>query len=96
MYHMTDVLGSVGGVYDLAGTQAASTEYDVFGDMRASSGTPSLFAYTGEQHDPTTRFTHLRARDMVQPNQASNGVWLTDRVPPGYLSGRSGQGRIST
>jgi RHS repeat-associated protein len=35
----------------------------VFGDVRASSGTPSLFGYTGEQRDPTTGFTHLRARD---------------------------------
>ena len=62
-YHLTDALGSVRGVYDLSGAQAASKEYDVFVDVRASTGIPSLFAYTGEQHDPTTGFTHLRARD---------------------------------
>jgi hypothetical protein len=26
-------------------------------------------------------------------HQAANGVWLTDHVPPGYVSGWPGQGR---
>ena len=67
------------GIYDLSGAQAASTEYDVFGDVRASTGTSSLFAYTGEQHDPTTGFTHLRARDY---DPATGRFTARDTVQP--------------
>ena len=32
--------------------------------MRASSGSSSLFGFTGEQTDPTTGYSYLRARDL--------------------------------
>jgi len=36
--------------------------YDVFGEVRASSGMGSVFGFTGEQFDAETGFTFLRAR----------------------------------
>ena len=37
---------------------------DVFGAVRASNGSGSLFGFTGEQTDPTTGFSYLRARHL--------------------------------
>jgi RHS repeat-associated protein len=79
-YHLNDALGSVRGIADGAGALAGSADYDVFGAVRASSGSSSKFGFTGEQFDSETAFTHLRARylnpslgrfgsaDSVQPN----------------------------
>jgi len=36
--------------------------YDVFGQVRATSGVASIFGFTGEQFDSETGFTFLRAR----------------------------------
>jgi RHS repeat-associated protein len=79
-YHLADALGSVRGVTDGSGVVTGTAEYDVFGEVRSSSGVSSLFLYTGEQYDAETGFTFLRARyhnpaigrfisaDSVQPN----------------------------
>jgi RHS repeat-associated protein len=59
---------------------SGTADYDVFGAVRQSSGSASIFGFTGEQRDATTGFTYLRARyldptlgrftaaDTVQPN----------------------------
>jgi hypothetical protein len=40
-----------------------SYDYDVFGAIRASSGSePNVFKFTGEQTDSTTGLQYLRAR----------------------------------
>ena len=79
-YLLDDALGSVRGLSDLGGSLTGTADYDVFGQVRASSGASSVFGFTGEQFDAETGFTFLRARyldprlgrflsaDSVQPN----------------------------
>jgi RHS repeat-associated protein len=79
-YLLEDGLGSVRALADDGGTLAGTADYDVFGEVRASSGASSVFGFTGEQFDSETGFTFLRARyldprlgrflsmDSVQPN----------------------------
>ncbi|OGO09483.1 MAG: hypothetical protein A2Y61_07925 [Chloroflexi bacterium RBG_13_60_13] len=79
-YTLEDGLGSVRGLTDDGGTLAGTVDYDVFGQVRATSGASSVFGFTGEQFDSETDFTFLRARyldprlgrflsmDSVQPN----------------------------
>jgi RHS repeat-associated protein len=79
-YLLGDALGSRRGVTNLAGTLTGTADYDTFGAVRGSTGTGSLFGYTGEQFDAETGYTYLRARylnpalcrftsaDTVQPN----------------------------
>jgi RHS repeat-associated protein len=67
-------------VTDEAGDLDGTADYNVYGEVRASSGVSTLFRFTGEQHDGETGFTYLRARyadpalgrfvsaDTVQPN----------------------------
>jgi RHS repeat-associated protein len=61
-YMLDDALGSIRGVTDSTGVLTATADYNVFGAIRASTGTQSIFAFTGEQRDPETGFTFLRAR----------------------------------
>lgn len=80
LYLLGDALGSVRGVTDEAGDLVGTSNYDVYGEVRGSSGVSTLFRYTGEQLDSETGFTYLRARylnsplarftsvDTVQPN----------------------------
>ena len=61
-YHLTDALGSVRGLTDLAGTVTGTSNFDVFGDARTTTGVSSIFDFTGEQRDVTTGMVYLRAR----------------------------------
>ena len=79
-YLLGDALGSVRGVTDDTGALTGSADYNAFGSVRASSGASSALGYTGEQSDPSTGLTYLRARylnpvvgrfvsaDTVSPN----------------------------
>ncbi len=79
-YLLGDALASRRGVTNLAGTLTGTADYDTFGAVRASTGTGSVFGYTGEQFDAETGYTYLRARylnpalgrftsaDTIQPN----------------------------
>jgi RHS repeat-associated protein len=79
-YLLDDALGSVRGLTDLGGSLIGTADYDIFGQVRASSGASSVFGFTGEQFDAETGFTFLRARyldprlgrflsaDSIQPN----------------------------
>jgi RHS repeat-associated protein len=60
---LKDGLGSVRGLTDGTGAVVGSKSFDAFGATRASSGTQSMFGYTGEPSD-ATGLTHLRARDL--------------------------------
>ena len=72
--------GDAWGVQTAVGTFTGAADYDVFGAVRAASGSSSIFGFTGEQFDSETGFTFLRARylnpalgrfisaDSVQPN----------------------------
>jgi RHS repeat-associated protein len=78
--HLTDGLGSSRGLVGSAPTPAGSADFDVFGAIRSTSGTVSVFRFTGEQHEPESGLTYLRARyydpaigrfssaDTVRPN----------------------------
>jgi RHS repeat-associated protein len=61
-YPLADALGSVRGLTDGSGNLTGTADYDVFGAVRSSSGDSSIFGYTGDQFDPETDFTYLRAR----------------------------------
>jgi len=86
-YMLDDAVKSVRGLTDGTGALTGSSDYDVFGGVRSTSGTTSTFGFTGEQADAETGFSFLRARymnpsigrfvsiDTVQPNA---------RGTPGY------------
>lgn len=79
-YLLGDAVGSRRGVTNLAGTLTGTADYDTFGAVRGSTGTGSIFGYTGQQFDAETGYTYLLARylnpslgrfmsaDTVQPN----------------------------
>jgi RHS repeat-associated protein len=79
-YLLDDALGSVRGLTDSGGSLTGTADYDVFGQVRASSGAASVFGFTGQQLDAETGLTYLRARyldprlgrflsaDSLQPN----------------------------
>ncbi|MDQ6713913.1 MAG: hypothetical protein M3Z28_12100, partial [Candidatus Dormibacteraeota bacterium] len=78
-YPLADALGSMRGLSNASGTIASSADYEVFGAVRAKTGSSGIFGFTGEQTDATA-FSYLRARylspttgrflslDSVQPN----------------------------
>jgi RHS repeat-associated protein len=79
-YLLGDALGSVRGSSDGDGALTGSADYAVFGAVRGTSTTGSVFCFTGEQTDAETSFVYLRARchdqrtgrllshDTMQPN----------------------------
>jgi RHS repeat-associated protein len=79
-YLLGDALGSVRGSSDADGALVGSADYEVFGAVRGTSTTGTIFGFTGEQTDAETGLVYLRARyhdprtgrflarDTVQPN----------------------------
>jgi RHS repeat-associated protein len=63
-YALDDALGSVRGLTDSSGALTGSTDYDVFGAVRAQTGTSLPLGFTGELNDPTNGFLDLQARDL--------------------------------
>lgn len=62
-YFLGNGLGSTEVLADGQGSVVATYKYDVFGNLRSSTGPGSTeYQYTGEQHDPTLGYTYLRAR----------------------------------
>jgi RHS repeat-associated protein len=66
-YYLPDGLGSVMALADAAGSVVNTYEYDVFGAIRASTGSqPNAFAFTGKQGDGTgLQFLRARYYDPV-------------------------------
>lgn len=64
-YFSYDGLGSTTDLTDDTGAVVATYQYDVFGAVRASTGSSgNAFQFTGEQFDPESGFYYLRARFM--------------------------------
>jgi RHS repeat-associated protein len=62
-YYLSDGLGSTMALTDADGDVVNTYDYDVFGPVRASSGSqPNEFQFTGEQVDDSTTLEYLRAR----------------------------------
>jgi RHS repeat-associated protein len=62
-YVLSDGLGSTVALTDANGTVTATYEYDVFGAVRASTGTASSeYRFTGQQEEAATGLLYLRAR----------------------------------
>jgi RHS repeat-associated protein len=80
-YYLDDGLGSVRGAVGVAGTLAGSSDYDVFGAARNTSGQqPGVgVGYIGEQTDAETGFEYLHARDY---NPLSGRFLSADSVQP--------------
>jgi len=76
---LPDALGSVRGLASGTSGLAGSADYDVFGAVRASSGTSSSFGFAGEQTDPETGFSFLRARYL---SPATGRFLSADSVSP--------------
>lgn len=63
LYPLTDPLGNVRFVLSSNGTLLARYAYDPYGNIRSKEGTTnSAFTFAGEQFDPETSLTFLRAR----------------------------------
>jgi RHS repeat-associated protein len=66
-YFLTDVLGSVRQLTNIAGEITLNRSYDPYGNVLASEGDgESAFAFTGEQMDSYTNLINLRSR-MYSP-----------------------------
>jgi RHS repeat-associated protein len=97
-FALADGLGSVRGLTGTGGSVTGSASFEVFGSPRASSGTTSLFGFTGEPMDGTG-LVDLRARaldtgigrflsaDTVRPNApGSQGLNLYSYVANNPIS----------
>jgi RHS repeat-associated protein len=76
-----DALGSVRGIADGNGTLVGSRSYEAFGVPRTTSGTSSLFGFTGEPSD-STGLVYLRARSL---DPAAGRFLSADTVQPNAL-----------
>jgi RHS repeat-associated protein len=63
-YPLPDALGSTRLRTDDLGSVVGTTDYDVFGNERAASGTQGTLGWDGELRDADTGITYLRARDV--------------------------------
>ena len=94
-YPLQDGLGSVRLPVDDTGAALGTREWDAWGTLRTSSGPGYGFGWTGEQYDPSSDLTYLRARyyspgsaqflsrDTVQPNSGET----TGYNPYAYANG---------
>jgi RHS repeat-associated protein len=72
---LSDGLGSARVWTDSSGAAIGATDWDAWGMVRATTGTPGPHGFTRERQDPTTNLVYLRARDyspgtarFVQPD----------------------------
>jgi len=78
-FPLLDALGSVRSVTSSAGAVTATSSYDAFGTIRAQTGTPMGFGFTGEPTD-ATGLLYLRARTL---DPAIARFLQADSVRPG-------------
>ncbi len=61
-YYHRDMLGSTRALTGTGGTTVGGVTYDAFGRVLQQSGVQQPFLFAGEQQDPVTDLTYLRAR----------------------------------
>jgi RHS repeat-associated protein len=62
-YALPDGLGSVRVWADSSGSATGAIDWDLWGNLRSTTGAVGLHGFTGERADPTTNLVYLRARD---------------------------------
>ncbi len=93
---MHDALGTARVQTDDGGSVVGTADYDVYGNLRASSGTQTTEGWAGETRDGTTGLTYLRARDydpltgrfMTADTESPNGS-LTQGFNPYHYTGNN-------
>ena len=74
LYPLTDALGNIRFLTNSSGTLVARYSYDPYGNIRKKEGSVnSTFTFSGEQFDPETSLTFLRARYY----DSSTGTFLS-------------------
>ncbi len=90
-YPLQDGLGSERVRTDDTGTIAGSTDFDAWGNERASSGVQGRFGWAGETTDATTGYSYLRAREY----SPGTGRFLTRDTLETSGSGTQGYNRYA-
>jgi RHS repeat-associated protein len=95
-YPLHDALGTARVQTDDGGTVVGTADYDVYGNLRASSGTQATEGWTGETRDTTTGLTYLRARDyepragrFISADTESPNGSLTQGFNPYHYTGNN-------
>ncbi len=85
-YFLTDALGSVRQLANSAGLVTLTQSYDPYGERLSSVGSgASIYGFDGEQFDPATGLTYLRARYYSGGRFLTRDTWLgDDRTPMSY------------
>lgn len=85
-YFLTDALGSVRQLANSAGVVTLNESYDPYGERLSSVGSAaSIYGFDGEQFDPATGLTYLRARYYASGRFLTRDTWLgDDRTPMSY------------
>ncbi len=87
-YFLGNGLGSTEKLTDGSGSVVATYKYDIFGAVRASTGSGSAeYRFTGQQDDATLGYTYLRAR-YYDPQ---TGRFLSKDPFPGLLTNPASQ-----
>ncbi len=87
-YFLGNGLGSTEKLTDGSGNVVATYKYDIFGAVRASTGSGSAeYRFTGQQDDATLGYTYLRARYYDQ----TTGRFLSKDPFPGLLTNPASQ-----
>lgn len=91
VYPLQDGLGSERVRTDDTGSIAGATDFDAWGNERASSGAQGRFGWAGDSTDATTGYSYLRARDY----SPGTGRFLTRDTLDASGPGTQGTNRYS-
>jgi RHS repeat-associated protein len=96
-YALPDALGSVRSWVGSGGSAVGTTDWDVWGNKRSTTGVVGMHGFAGERTDPTSGLVYLRARDYspgtarfvqpdpLQPNAVGthgyNPYWYANNNP---------------
>jgi RHS repeat-associated protein len=90
-YALADALGSTRARVDDTGAVVGTSDWDVFGNERASTGADGPFGWTGQQQDAGTGLTYLRSRYYAP----GSGRFLTRDTVAQSTAGTQGYNRYA-